>query len=150
MRFMWGSSFVAVAASLVAGCSSSSGPVIEGDRYGLITVDGVGLPFVVSRQNTTEGELVTSITNALLILKPDSTIRLDVGLKNEVGGSTTTLNTPFGGSYRIVGDTLLRLCVNCDFAQGDEVYVANYTVGGFTLPRLYPGSLAADYRFALQ
>jgi hypothetical protein len=115
-----------------------------------VTVDGVGLPFVVSRQNTTQGELVTSISAALLILKPDSTIRLDVNLRSEVGGSTSTVATPFGGSYRIVGDTLLRLCVNCDFAQGDEIYVADYTVGGFTLPKLYPSSPNADYRFLRQ
>jgi hypothetical protein len=149
MRLLFWSS-TALALIVAAGCSDSSGPVIEGDRYGLVAVDGAGLPFVVSRQNTTQGELVTSISAAVLILKPDSTIRLDVNLRTEVGGSTSTLTTPFGGSYRIVGDTLLRLCVNCDFAQGDDVYVADYTVGGFTLPKLYPSSPNADYRFLRQ
>lgn len=135
---------------LAVGCSDSSGPAIAGDRYGLVTVDGVGLPFVVSRQNTTQGEVVTSITAALLILKPDSTIRLDVSLQTEIAGSTSSISTPFGGSYRIAGDTLLRVCVNCDFSQGDEVYAAAYTVGGFTLPKLYPSSPSADYRFLRQ
>lgn len=150
MRALRASCTVALAVAIAAACSSSSGPVIEGDYYTLVAVDGANLPFVVARQNTTQGELVTSITAALLILKPDSTIRLDVNLRTEVGGSTSTLTTPFGGSYRIVGDTLLRVCVNCDFAQGDEVYAADYMVSGFTLPKLYPSSPNADYRFVRQ
>ena len=141
---------LALTLGCAVGCSSGSEPVIEGDRFVLVSVNGVGLPFVVATQNTAQGVLETSVPSCDLTLKPDSTIRLSVLLRTEVGGSTSEMRTPFGGAYSIRGDTLLRVCVNCFFDQGDEVYTAPYTVGGFTLPKLYPGSPAADYRFVRQ
>jgi hypothetical protein len=150
MRWSHRLTAIALALGLAVGCSSSSGPVIEGDRFVLVSVDGAGLPFVVATQNTAQGVLETSVFESDLTLKPDSTIRLNVQFRTELGGSTSEMRTAFGGEYRIQGDTLLRVCVNCSFSQGDEVYTADYTVGGFTLPKLYPSSPTADYRFARQ
>ena len=150
MRWLFRWTALALPLAIATACSSSSGPVIEGDRFVLVSVNGAGLPFVVATQNTAQGVLETSVPSCDLTLKPDSTIRLNVLLRTELGGSTSELRTPFGGAYRIQGDTLLRVCVNCSFAQGDEVYTASYTVGGFTLPKIYPGSPAADYRFVRQ